>query len=597
MLVTSVVDLAWAGDTLFVTLLDRSDPHTLRSDLHRWAGGRWERLTHGARLTEIAPSPGGVVAVRLGGGTSALVRWTSEGLVTVAEGADGMEWTSPTWAAGRLFAIRRIGGASSVVRLDRDGGGDPVVMPVPGGLSADLRWAAGRLLFANDATGVPSVVALDPATGALSRLVSPATGAIEPTGNAEWLYYVTLEADGYALRRRRWVDLTPESVAPLEQAHEPVSPTPPATVLGDGSYRPWSALRPHYWLPDVRGRGAAGTFVGAATAGSDPLERLSYGARAAVGLSGRRVELVAAARYSRWRKAALDFFAEQTWGDAGVLPLPGSPPVLVRERELSVGLTWTERRWRRHLSLRVGADLDQDAFEADAPIAFTRPASAGPSVTLGLARTVGTPLGISAEDGGSATLRIRRRWRLDRPGWSNEWRARVAGYLALGGLGGFAHPVLAARGAGHWSAGPARETVGLGGTSSSGALLAPGLVLGTSRSFPVRGYAPSELRGTHVLAGALELRLPLALVARPLGDLPVGLDRLSLSLFTDHGWAEGPAQPSAWIHSAGAELVWDLGLSYDIPLRLRTGAAVAVSGGPRTPAGRIGWTVGVGSDF
>ena len=73
------------------------------------------------------------------------------------------------------------------------------------------------------------------------------------------------------------------------------------------------------------------------------------------------------------------------------------------------------------------------------------------------------------------------------------------------------------------------------------------------------------------------------------------LDRLSFAAFTDMGGAWCPASLAetgtpictarggrdAWVASAGAELIFDLALQYDVPYRLRVGA-----GAPwRTPAG------------
>jgi hemolysin activation/secretion protein len=101
----------------------------------------------------------------------------------------------------------------------------------------------------------------------------------------------------------------------------------------------------------------------------------------------------------------------------------------------------------------------------------------------------------------------------------------------------------------------------------------------------VRGYGADALLGRSAAAASVELRLPLALVGRGLGLLPVYLDRMSLSLFADAGAAWFPKgfttqlPSSSTIGGVGAELVTDLGAVYATPLRLRAGVARAPHAG------------------
>jgi outer membrane translocation and assembly module TamA len=102
-----------------------------------------------------------------------------------------------------------------------------------------------------------------------------------------------------------------------------------------------------------------------------------------------------------------------------------------------------------------------------------------------------------------------------------------------------------------------------------------------------------------VAVGTAELRIPLALVAKPLWDLPYGLDRISLRLFYDYGRAWDPpvsGRPD-WIHGAGVEVTWDLLVLYDVPLRLRTGVATALNDGSVTRQGDVRFGLGFGSEF
>jgi hemolysin activation/secretion protein len=105
--------------------------------------------------------------------------------------------------------------------------------------------------------------------------------------------------------------------------------------------------------------------------------------------------------------------------------------------------------------------------------------------------------------------------------------------------------------------------------------LAFGLRLGTSRTFPVRGYAASDARGQRAVTATAELRWPLVLLGRSLGHLPLGADQISIALFTDAGdaWNGGDGPHPSRLVGVGAEIVADLRANYDMPVRARFGVA------------------------
>jgi outer membrane protein assembly factor BamA len=109
----------------------------------------------------------------------------------------------------------------------------------------------------------------------------------------------------------------------------------------------------------------------------------------------------------------------------------------------------------------------------------------------------------------------------------------------------------------------------------------------------VRGYASGARRGTRALAAGAELRVPLILVGRALGHLPLGADMVSLALFADAGdaWNAGERGRLTRLASAGAELVADVTFNYDAPLRARLGVAQ-----PREDVAPR-WYVALGSSF
>ncbi|HYR31705.1 MAG TPA: hypothetical protein VEO93_07245, partial [Gemmatimonadales bacterium] len=119
------------------------------------------------------------------------------------------------------------------------------------------------------------------------------------------------------------------------------------------------------------------------------------------------------------------------------------------------------------------------------------------------------------------------------------------------------------------------------------------------RAFPVRGYAGGTLRGRRAATASIEYRIPLALIGKGVGHLPVGADKLSLSVFGDAGDAWDPGRRARLTHlaSAGAELVSDVTINYDFPLRFRVGVAQPIAplpaGGPR----RLQVYLGFSSDF
>jgi outer membrane protein assembly factor BamA len=155
-------------------------------------------------------------------------------------------------------------------------------------------------------------------------------------------------------------------------------------------------------------------------------------------------------------------------------------------------------------------------------------------------------------------------------------------------LPGFAHHVLALRGAAGVSDDRASGYFFVGGVSGSSFQLIPGYTLGEGRqTFPVRGYSSETLAGTRAIAGSAEYRIPLLLIGGAPGPLPFFFDRSSLSFFGDYGSAWCPniaagrevcntntplLTQRVSIASAGAELNLNLAvLSWDNPYRFRLG--------------------------
>ena len=172
-------------------------------------------------------------------------------------------------------------------------------------------------------------------------------------------------------------------------------------------------------------------------------------------------------------------------------------------------------------------------------------------------------------------------------------------YAALPMTVGFARPVFALRVAAGGTSGPAARRFGVGGVSSGVLAVGLGAVVGTARDFPIRGYASGAVSGHRAASASVECRLPLALVGQSLGHLPLGADWLSLSGFLDAGnaWEPGGAPRLTRLLSGGGELVANLLVSYDVPLRVALGAGVPLAAPPAGGARRPRGYVTVGSTF
>jgi hypothetical protein len=97
----------------------------------------------------------------------------------------------------------------------------------------------------------------------------------------------------------------------------------------------------------------------------------------------------------------------------------------------------------------------------------------------------------------------------------------------------------------------------------------------------------------------LEVRIPVVQVARGWNQMPVFLDRVSVNLFAEvgGGWNEGEEPTPTTLRDVGGEVVLDVGLVRDYPLRLRGGVGVPLADGLGANRGRVRGYVVLGSSF
>lgn len=611
----------WTPDgRLVVAQLEFADPYRIRSDLYLVeTSGQVERLTRDERLQQPSVSPDGAwaVAVRQGGGTTALVRvdlttGTVEPLV--AEAPD-VHWAFPSVSAdGRWIAVTRWEPDARPDLVLLDAGSGRVVSQVTRDRALDVapRWSPdGRwVVWSSDRTGILNILAapVDAATGktdgAPVLLTNVRTGATYPSVGPEgrWLYFSGYHVDGWDVER---VPFDPDGARPAPDAAQRFEPAaePPARGSVDAPVQNYSALPtlgPTYWeleyrepivTPELRSESAflrsrelLGFAIGARTSGTDLVGRHAYGAVARVFSTGGRAEGALAYAFRGLGNPVLSVAASQSWDEDGAVlgtPPGGGPPdtlfVLERARGASASATFTSTRWRRLMLLTLTGGLvwqKRDLLDNDLELAtayrLNRPTSRIGDVRLTLryvtARThsfqMGGARGIDVYLSGHRARELalpdslRSVAGVDRS--VSDVVGRVQGYVPLWG-GGYATHVLALRATGAVARGPDAgpgyfDVGGAAGVEEPFGDLDE--FFGDPLLLPVRGYDTSTRFGRYAWSASAEYRFPIVLVNWGLGPWPLHLDRILGSLFVDAGNAWGPdLSASGFVNPRRATLI------------------------------------------
>ncbi|HKO15459.1 MAG TPA: hypothetical protein VJU87_04420, partial [Gemmatimonadaceae bacterium] len=424
---------------------------------------------------------------------------------------------------------------------------------------------------------------------------------------------VLFRSDGYHLGVGDCCDLARTSALYPAAPIPAVSPRPVAAVAAEDTsaihgYSPWRTLWPRYWWPSLPDGLHGKSRIALETSGSDVVGRHAYAAGIAFPRDNSGVTWSAAYEYRGLGLPILDAFADQDWSLAGAIVDQGPPErtlseIHQRSRDAEVTATWLRPRVRRSLSLTagVGAEQTRNVLVPGLPsgVRLRDPsfldARTYPSViaALGWSNAQRPPFSISPEDGLAFAGTARERWRADSTAASSLSLVGTGSLYKSLDLPGYAHHVLALRGAAGIVGVNNPGYLDVGGTSGTPVTLIAEYTLGEGRrTFGVRGFEAGSLLGDRALTGTIEYRAPLVRAGRGLGLLPVFFDRSSLTLFYDAGsaWcativAVGNLctadQQSAfdigarrWIAAAGAELnITAAVLSWDSPYRFRFGVA------------------------
>jgi hypothetical protein len=614
--------------TLLFSQLDFVDPYQQRSDLWIQRGGREHQLTFGQRLTSPdVRADGRIVAVQITTAATRLVLVSADGkrVTPLTSGSYDEQWAEPRWshAGDRIVASRWLrGNSSQIVVVDTTG---RIVHTASSGISIEATpsWLADDrgILYSSDRTGIAQIYLerfSDPHTfrdAATIRLSNVGTGLFEPTPAPHGTRAASLffRSDGYHLGVSDCCDVVTAAASAGEaQRVDDYRATvqgevlsAPATDSGRATrYSPWRTLVPRYWLPTIDAGIDGGYRIGGSTSGSDVVGRHAYTATIEFPTNNTGVVGDFLYQYRGLGVPTIQVDAGQDWESLqgifsrqGNLPLVGE--VFRRTWTADVLSTWTRQRTRSTLAFTAGAGVEHRSHVAtpdnsllaaiDSSGALGSPTFPILIASTGFANYQRPILSISPEDGVQVTLTVLDRLRSGAAGHGAQSLSTVATtaiYKSLD-LPGFAHHVLALRGAyGHADV-HATGYYLVGGVSGSSFQIVPGYAIGEGRKiFPVRGFESGTLAGIRAFSGSAEYRIPLFLIGKSPGILPFFFDRSSLTLFGDYGTAWCPSvrigrevcnragqTNRTDIASVGGELNLNLGvLSWDSPYRFRLGA-------------------------
>jgi hypothetical protein len=297
-----------------------------RFDLYRWEleGGRVDRVTRGADVSDADPAPDGRVAVGVRNrfGASALVRidlatGASSALPTRLETADA--WT--VWSHPRFSPD----GRTLAVLLHRGGRWRLVTLPAQGGAIRELEtrgapvgppaWSPDgmRLLIATDASGVWNVAEVPAGGGQTRELTRVTGGAFAPAPGGDRLFFLDFTSKGVNIRR---LELPAAPVPPLEFPVDAFPILPPSRLSAPARFeagflpepRPYSAWERQAVRSLVNfSFGPDGNAVQLGVDGGDVVGRLHWFAAASFGnAAGPRGGTLAAA----WRGWPVELSAQ-----------------------------------------------------------------------------------------------------------------------------------------------------------------------------------------------------------------------------------------------------------------------------------------------
>jgi len=559
------------GGEPLLSRLEVCGNYNLYYDLYRLgAGGGLARVTDCGRFRFTAPREDGrIVAIRVFGGTAEIVLLNRQGVEerVLYRAARGEALTGLA-ARGDSVAVTSLRDDRwSLIEISE---GKASVLLSDGALKHFPRFAESgdEIYFVANYGNVDNVWSWR-RDGRLARWSGALGGVREISAPvAGQMLVTTIEADGDALRLHRLPDAPLEIRGPVAAADAAQAPAPEVDrPESDRAYSPWSSLSPTWWFPAAYI--ADGAFaLGFQTFGQDALGLHVYTLAPMYEITQQQGLGSASWVYDDRHGVLLNRFMTVKTSTADNQAFTGRD---VRAYNIDELAQWVSL-WRR-LSLSTrwylggGAALDREV-QHDVAFGTTTPRD---ERVLALVAGVDTRRTQFLSEGPSQGQQLRLfaetsnhlRGAYSGNFYRGDWRVQLPAGTT----------VLALRWNQTYSQAGA-EPVQLGGSFSE-EVAGFDLPVLDQRQFPLRGYRSGEavLTGRHSTLGSLEWRAPLSDVDRHFMVPPVGLNRLSMSVFFDIGsaWNDGAAQ--RYFKSAGLELLAELRLGYLLPLQYRMGVA------------------------
>jgi hypothetical protein len=553
------------------------------------AEGRTRRLTECGRYRFVAPlEDARLAALRVDGGAAEVLLLDADGreVRSLYRAAAGESLTGLATRGDRVVVTRLLDGSWSLLEL---GDGKPRVLVSDAAIKHSPRFGAtaGEIYFVADYGGTYNVWSLRRDEGVLARWTDAWTGVREISDvlRGEMLLS-TIEADGDVLRLYA-LPPSPLETRPVATAQAAAAGAAvPEVDVADWPYSPWSSLRPRSWLPLITVADGM-VALGVATFGQDALGLHQYALAPVYEFTQR--ELLGSAQYIYDARHGVALSRSMTVKATS----ERDERTFLRDRDVDAYTVSEKAQWVslwRHLSLSrrfyggLGGVLEREILRGRA--VFT--AEFQDERVLALLAGVDTRRAQWLSEGPSQGQQLRlfaetsRRLHAAYDGnvYRADWRVHVP----------VRRSVLALR----WNEAygqPGAEPFQLGGSDSDETFILP---LVNQREFALRGYGSGEpvLSGHRARVGTLEWRTALADVDRHAMVPPVGLNRVSTSVFFEVGAAWEHDERPDYHRSAGIELLTELRIGYLFGLQLRLGFAKGLD----APGGRTGY-LQVGRSF
>ena len=550
-------------------------------DLYRLGpGGRLDRLTECGRFRFAAPlEDGRIAAIRVVNGEAEVVLLDSRGGLErpLYRAAPGEALTGIAAVRGTVVVTSLRNERWSLVEI-AEGKSSVLVSDRAVKHSPRFGGSASEIYFVADYGNVSNVWSWRRGDRSLARWTQARNGVLEISAPVEGeLLVTTIEADGGVLRVRSLAD-APLEVRPAAVEAGPTA-APPQRASPPGKDRPysaWSSLTPRYWLPN--GYAADGAVaLGVATDGQDALGLHQYALAPLYEITQHQALGSAAYVYDDRHGLLLNRTMTVKSSTANDQKFTGRD---IRAYDIDETAQWVSL-WRRlRFSVRyywgLGGALDRQTLH-DLAAGTSTPRD---ERVLGLVSGVDTRREQFLSEGTSQGQQLRLfaetsnglRGAYSGNFYRGDWRV----YLPAG------RTVASLRWNQAYSQ-PQAEAIQLGGTGASFSEEAFALPVLNQREFPLRGYRSGEpvLTGHRASLATLEWRIPVSDVDRHLMVPPVGVNRISMSVFTEAGAAWDNA-PQHWYKSGGVELLYEARAGYLLGAQLRIGVAKGFEAPGRT---------------